>query len=74
MRFGESSVFLNEIEVEQRNELPKKISLKQNRSNQDGNVFKKERSVFKTYQEDDPDFVHRMIKCDLKYSKIERLC
>ena len=74
VRYEGSNVFLNEITVESRQGLPPAAKLKRsakNKNAQDG-VFRKERSIFKTYQEDDDDFVARMMKADLKYSKLPR--
>ena len=41
-------------------------------SQHEGGIFRRERSIFKTYQEDDEDFCRKMLSADLKYAKIKR--
>jgi hypothetical protein len=36
-------------------------------------TFKYEKSVFRTYQEDSPDLIEKMLNTDLQYSRINRL-
>lgn len=77
MRYKGTCVFLNELTVLQREGLPlaAKTERKAARGMLQGGVtvFCKPRSVFKTFQEDDDDFVKRMLRNDLKHSKIQRL-
>ena len=73
MRFKDTSVFLNEIVVEQRESELKRVTLERKIDNVETGEFKRERSVFKTYQEDCDDLVKAMVATDVKFSKILRL-
>ena len=74
VRFKNSNVFLNEIIVEKRDTELKKVTLERKIEDTDPGEFKRERSVFKTYQEDCEDLLKAMLSSDLKFSKISRLC
>lgn len=73
VRFKDTSVFLNEIVVEQRESELKRVTLERKIDNVETGEFKRERSVFKTYQEDCDDLVKAMVATDVKFSKILRL-
>lgn len=66
-------MFLNEIVVEQRESELKRVTLERKIDNVETGEFKRERSVFKTYQEDCDDLVKAMVATDVKFSKILRL-
>ena len=66
-------MFLNEIVVEQRESELKRVTLERKIDNVETGEFKREGSVFKTYQEDCDDLVKAMVATDVKFSKILRL-
>jgi hypothetical protein len=72
VRFKGTNVFLNQVEVRKRDFELKRVTL--TRSMDDSGEFKRERSVFRTYQEDAEDSLKLMLLQDIKYSKIMRLC
>lgn len=67
-------MFLNEMVVERRDTELKKVKLERKYDDSVIGEFRRERSVFKTYQEDCDDLVKAMCASDLKFSKISRLC
>ena len=65
MRFKDTSVFLNEIIVEQRETELKRVTLERKIEETETGEFKRERSVFKTYQEDCDDLIKAMLASDI---------
>ena len=58
-------MFLNEIIVEQRETELKRVTLERKIEETETGEFKRERSVFKTYQEDCDDLIKAMLASDI---------
>lgn len=72
VRYHGTNIFLNEVKVVKRVGLPPVAKAPPKATKVTGHIdgFNRQRSIFKTYQEDDDDFCRKMLQADLKYAKI----
>ena len=69
-RFKGTNVFLNQIRVKERTKELVQVTLGRNVYTQEAVKFNKDKSVFKDFQEDTPEFLMRMLEQDLAYGKL----
>lgn len=73
VRFKGTNVFLNQIQVKERVAALQQVTLGRNVYTTEAAVFNKDKSVWKTFQEDDPAHLMKCLEQDLAWGKIARV-
>lgn len=73
VRFKGSKVLVNRMSVKERKEEINLVTLGRNIITLEEAKFIKAKSVWKNFQEDDPEFLMKMLEQDLAFGKIFRL-
>lgn len=73
VRFKKTNVFLNQVMVHERNEGLKQVTLQRSVYTTEALKFDKSKSIWKNYQEDEPDHLKKCLDQDLQYGKLFRV-